>query len=237
MNAARITSIRARLRRTGWYGGAVHLFGLTGGIGSGKSTVARRIAAWGVPVLDADVLAREAVAIGSDGLAELVTAFGSDILAEDGSLDRPKMAAIVFSDPEKRRILNGITHPRVRALAVERVQQRAAEGHLLACYDVPLLFESKMADMLRPIIVVSVPPALQVERTMLRDNAARSDVEARIAAQMPLDEKVAGADYVIDNSGALAATLVAVDDAVSKIVERFANGCELYRRPVTASDV
>src|SRR3954471_3696068 len=117
------------------------VFGLTGGIGSGKSTVSALLRERGVPVVDADELAREAVAVGSDGLREVVAAFGPDVLGPDGNLDRKQLGALVFSDPEARKRLNSITHPRVRQLSQRRFAELERQGVALAGYDVPLLFE------------------------------------------------------------------------------------------------
>ncbi|MCB9608389.1 MAG: dephospho-CoA kinase [Polyangiaceae bacterium] len=179
----------------------MHIFGLTGGIGSGKSSIGRYFQSLGLPVVDADVLAREAVAKGSPALAELVEAFGADILDADGNLDRKALAAKVFGNESARQKLNGITHPRVRELSVQRFSELGQTGEPLACYEVPLLFESKMAEMMRPVVVVSVPEELQIERAMARDDATREEIAARIQHQLPLSEKVRQADFVIDNSG------------------------------------
>lgn len=182
---------------------AIQVFGLTGGIGSGKSSVAARFRERGLPVIDADRLAREVVAPGSAGLAEIVEAFGVGVLDSDGGLDRARVADIVFNDEGKRRKLNAITHPRVRDLALQRVMQLGEEGEVLCCYEVPLLIESGLTEMLRPVVVVSVAEDVQVARTVKRDASTEAQARARIAAQMPLAEKVKLADYVIDNSGTL----------------------------------
>ncbi|MCA9633875.1 MAG: dephospho-CoA kinase [Myxococcales bacterium] len=179
----------------------MHIFGLTGGIGSGKSSIGRCFKSLGLPVVDADVLAREAVAKGSPALAELVEAFGAEILDAEGNLDRKGLAAKAFGDESARQQLNSITHPRVRELSVQRFSELAQHGEPLACYEVPLLFESKMADAMRPVVVVSVPEELQIERAMARDAATREEIAARIQHQLPLSEKVRQADFVIDNSG------------------------------------
>lgn len=209
----------------------VHVFGLTGGIGSGKSTVARRFAARALCVIDADVLAREVVAPGAPALAEIVEAFGQAMLDPDGHLDRARLAAVVFDDAEKRARLNQITHPRVRELSVQRVSECGARGEPLCCYEVPLLVESGMADALRPLVVVSVPVEVQVARTCARDGMSEAQARARIAAQMPLADKVAIADYVIDNSGTLERTHEQADEVLDAILsglkiprERYALG-------------
>ena len=206
-----------------------HVFGLTGGIGSGKSTVATHLRARGVPVIDADVLAREVVAKGSEGLAEIVATFGAEVLAEDGELDRPKLAARVFGDEDARRKLNAITHPRVRDLALARVAEHGAAGEPLVCYEVPLLVETGLADALRPLVVVSVSEATQIARTMARDGMTEAEARARIAAQMPLAEKEKLADYVIDNSGAREETLRQMDAALSAICKKLGVDVSRYR--------
>ena len=196
---------------------SITVFGLTGGIGSGKSTVAARFRARGVPVIDADLLAREVVAPGTPGLAEIRTRFGDEVIDARGELDRARLAEIVFHDDDARRALNAITHPRVRDLALTRVQELAAQGEPLACYEVPLLIESGLGDVLRPLVVVVVDPATQVERTMRRDGSTREHAEARIRSQMPLAEKARLADHVIDNGGSVAATLARTDQVLDAI--------------------
>lgn len=196
---------------------SITVFGLTGGIGLGKSTVAVCFRARGVSVIDADLLAREVVAPGTPGLAEIRTRFGDEVIDARGELDRARLAEIVFHDDDARRALNAITHPRVRDLALTRVQELAAQGEPLACYEVPLLIESGLGDVLRPLVVVVVDPATQVERTMRRDGSTREHAEARIRSQMPLAEKARLADHVIDNGGSVAATLARTDQVLDAI--------------------
>lgn len=210
----------------------MHLFGLTGGIGSGKSTVAKRFRERGLPVLDADQLAREVVEPGTPGLARIVETFGEGVLAPDGTLDRKKLAAIVFEDEEKRAQLNAITHPAVRELSVQRTSELAAEGHPLACYEVPLLVESGLTEALRPVVVVSVSESVQVARTVARDDCSEADARARIRAQLPLADKVAAADYVIDNSGSREATVQRADEVLDAICEQRGVDPARYPRPV-----
>jgi dephospho-CoA kinase len=195
----------------------IRVFGLTGGIGSGKSTVASRFRERGLPVIDADELARQAVLPGSAGLAELTIAFGRSVLDAQGSLDRQKVADLVFTDEAMRKRLNAIVHPRVRELSVERVQKLDAAGEPLACYEVPLLVESGLADVLRPLVVVSVPESVQIARTVARDSTTEQHARTRIAAQLPLERKVELADYVIDNSGSREATREQADRVLDAI--------------------
>ena len=179
----------------------MRLFGLTGGLASGKSTVAARLRALGVPVIDADQLAREVVAPGNPGLAAGVEAFGPSVLLPDGSLDRPRVAELVFSDPAQRRRLNAIVHPLIGAASAARIAELGARGEAVACYEAALLVENGLVEAFRPLVVVAVAEEVQVARAMARDHATEAQARARIAAQLPLATKVAAADHVIDNSG------------------------------------
>jgi dephospho-CoA kinase len=192
------------------------VFGLTGGLGSGKSSVAGHYRELGLPIIDADALARAVVAPGSAGLAEIVREFGPDMLRE-GALDRRRLADVVFADPAARERLEAITHPRIQARRDELLSELEAAGEPLVGYEVPLLFERGLEAGLRPVVVVSVPEALQIERAMLRDHSTEAMVRARLDAQRPLAEKAARADYVIDNAGPLATTLVAADEVLRQI--------------------
>jgi dephospho-CoA kinase len=191
----------------------VLLFGLTGGLASGKSTVAARFRERGVPVIDADQLARELVEPGTDGLAAVVAEFGPGVLGADGALDRKALGAVAFADPTRRRALNAILHPRITQRTAEIAAGLAAGGARLACYEAALLVETGAADVFRPLVVVSVPEPLQLERAMARDGSTLEEARARVAAQLPLAKKVAAADYVIENDGDYA-TLVRRADAV-----------------------
>lgn len=196
---------------------AIHVFGLSGGIGCGKSTVAASWLARGLPVIDADLLAREVVAIGSDGLADVVKTFGDAILAADGSLDRKALAAEVFENDDARRQLNAITHPRIQMLTAQRIGELDAAGEPLVCYDAALLVESGAIEMMRPAVIVAVPRELQIERTVTRDGCTRAEVEARIDSQMPIEEKVKVADYLVDNSGSLDEVQGLADEVLREI--------------------
>ncbi len=205
-----------------WHLLGMHVFGLTGGIASGKSTVGRRFAARGLPVIDADVLAREVVAPGTEGLAAIVGQFGEGVLAPDGSLDRAALAAIVFADPLKRATLERITHPRIAAASRAAMMMHAAEGHRLACYEAPLLVEAGHADAFRPLVVVAASMSVQIARTMMRDACTEEAARARIEAQRPLDEKIALADYVVWNDGSLQDLLAASDRTLDAVTEKLA---------------
>ncbi len=195
----------------------MRVFGLTGGLGSGKSTVGARFRARGVPVIDADLVARDVVAPGSVGLAKIVEAFGAEVLLPDGALDRPALAKVVFGDPEKRKRLDRIIHPLIGAESARRVGELAAAGEQLACYEAALLVENGLAEAFRPLVVVAVPEEVQVARAMARDRATEAEVRARIASQLPLGKKVAAADYVIENSGERAETERRADDVLDSI--------------------
>ena len=172
--------------------------GLTGGIGSGKSTVSALLADRGAQVVDADVLAREVVAAGSPGLAAVVEAFGAGVLSADGSLDRPALAAVVFGDPAARATLDGIVHPLVRARAVELIT--AMPGDAVVVQDIPLLVETGQAAAFDLVLVVEADVEIRVARLVQR-GLAEDDARARIAAQATDEQRRAVADVVLDNSG------------------------------------
>lgn len=176
--------------------------GLTGGIGSGKSAVAALLAGHGAVIIDADLLAREAVAPGSPGLAAVVEQFGPGMLTADGSLDRPALGEIVFADPEARTHLNAIVHPEVRRLAA--VAEQAAAPDAVVVHVIPLLVETGQQDRFDLLVVVDVDPETQLRRVLERDGLDEDQVRARLAAQATRDERLAAADVVIDNSGSLA---------------------------------
>jgi dephospho-CoA kinase len=179
----------------------MRLIGLTGGIATGKSSFAAALRALGTPVIDADVLARAAVAKGTPGLAAVVAEFGDDVLAPDGELDRRRMGARVFADPAARARLEAAVHPAVRALFRAELARLAVAGHPVAVYDVPLLYETKLEGEADLVVVVWAPREVQVARLAARDGLDRAAAEARLAAQLPIDEKAARADVVIANDG------------------------------------
>lgn len=178
--------------------------GLTGGIAAGKSTVAAALEAAGAPVIRSDALAREVVAPGTAGLSAVVSAFGPTVLGPDGTLDRRALAARVFADPQERRRLEAITHPRIRELTLGWLQRRREEGAPAAVCDIPLLFEVGLhgpGSFLDRIWVVAVDADTQLRRLQARDALSREAALARINAQWPLAEKVRRADLVLCNSG------------------------------------
>lgn len=179
----------------------MRVFALTGGIGSGKSTVAAYWRSLGLPVVDADQLARRAVAPGQPALAEIARSFGYEVLNPDGTLNRSALAACVFGDADARARLNQLVHPEVRRLAQAAFVDLEQRGEPLACYEVPLLFETGQADAYRPVVLVSVSEATQIARTVARDGGDASAARARIESQLPLATKAQQADHVIDNEG------------------------------------
>ncbi|MGE3973000.1 MAG: dephospho-CoA kinase [Bdellovibrionales bacterium] len=177
--------------------------GLTGGIASGKSTVSDIFRRHGIPIIDADVLARRVVEKGSDGLKDIVTAFGPDMLSQDGSLDRKKMAVRVFQNKKDLEKLENILHPRVRQLFDAEKHALQNQNHRFGIYDVPLLFEKKMEPLFDGIIVVHASPELQKARMKKRDALGDEEITRRLQSQMDLKEKVKKAHWVIRNSGSL----------------------------------
>lgn len=179
------------------------LIGLTGGIASGKSTVATILKQLGATVINADELSREVVQPGNEAWKEIVGTFGADILQSDQTLDRKKLRTMVFNSPEARKKLEAIIHPKVRALAEERIRELAAAGRSIIVYEVPLLFEGQLHLWLRPVILVASDINTQKQRLRDRDHLTDTEAQQHIDAQMSLDEKRKLADYVIENNGSL----------------------------------
>ncbi len=194
------------------------LVGLTGGIATGKSTAAACFARAGARVIDADALARAVVAPGQPALREIRREFGDQVLRADGSLDRAALAARVFDDPAARQRLNRIVHPRVeRQVARELERIRREEPDALVVYDVPLLYETGIEDRFDSVVVVAVPRAEQLRRLAARDGLGPEEGRARLAAQLPVEEKAARADVVLDNTGSIAALQDQVDALVRRL--------------------
>lgn len=186
------------------------LVGLTGGIATGKSTVSEIFRHLGCVVIDADVLAREVVEPGEPAYAAIVAEFGPGILQRDGTLDRKKLGAIVFADPEKRKRLEAITHPRIRERFARRLQELVEREFAgVVIFDAPVMIESGNYTTMDRLVVVVTDTATQRARALERDGD-REEIERRIASQMPLAEKARLADYVIDNSGGREATIAEV---------------------------
>jgi dephospho-CoA kinase len=174
---------------------------ITGGAGTGKSTVARMFQELGAEVLDADRMAREAVAVGEPAWQELRRLYGPDFFNPDGTLNRSRLAQRVFADPEERRRLDGLIHPRVEAELQVRVADLERRGAPLVIVEVPLLFETGREGAFDRVIVVAAPEALQIRRLRGRDGRGQAEIRGILAAQWPLADKVARADYVVDNGG------------------------------------
>ena len=192
--------------------------GLTGGIGSGKSEVSRRLAAHGAVIIDADVAARQVVAPGTPGLARIAETFGPGVLGPDGALDRQRLGALVFADPAQLAKLNAITHPLIAEWmqAAERAAAEAADGDLILVYDAALLAESGRWADYDLVIVVDVPPELQADRLVSQRGLTQDQARARMAAQAGREQRLALADLVIDNSGSL-------DDLDRRVAEVWAD--------------
>ncbi len=192
----------------------MRIIGLTGGIAAGKSTVSRRWAEHGAVVVDADRLARDAVAPESPGLAQVAERFGPGVIAADGSLDRPALGAVVFADPVARRDLEAITHPEVWRLAQQAFDAaEAADPDAVVVYDVPLLAEARGSRPLRfdAVVVVDAPAAQRIERLVAHRGMAREEAERRVASQASDAERLALADHVVDATGTLEATIRSAD--------------------------
>ncbi len=190
--------------------------GLTGGVASGKSTVSAMLRDLGAVVVDADLLAREVVAPGTEGLAEIVAAFGDKVLTPEGELDRPAMGAIVFGDEEARRRLEAIIHPRVRQRSAEL--EAAAGPDAVVVHDIPLLAETGQAGTFDAVVVVDVPVETQVERMVRLRGMTEAEAKARISAQATREQRLAVATHVIDNTG----TVEDLRDRVAEVFEELA---------------
>jgi dephospho-CoA kinase len=192
--------------------------GLTGGIGAGKSEVSRRLAAHGAVIVDSDVIAREVVAPGTDGLRAVAAEFGPGVLLPDGALDRPALGALVFADPGRLAALNAIVHPLVRARSAEL--EAAAGPDDIVVHDVPLLAENGLAGLYELVIVVDVPDDVRIDRLVRLRGMTEDEARARMAAQATRTDRLAVADVVIDNSGPLTDLAARVDEVWQQLKER-----------------
>ena len=198
-------------------GGRVRRVALTGGIATGKSHVRARLESLGVPTVDADILARDAVAPGSAGFAAVVRRFGTEVVEADGTLNRRKVGAIVFGDPQARRDLEQIVHPYVREMMERWFVSLDPERVPFAVADIPLLFEGGREADFDAVIVAACEPETQLNRLMARDGLGEPEARQRIAAQWPLREKIARADYVIRTDGSLDDTNRQVDEIAARL--------------------
>lgn len=196
------------------------IYGLTGGIGSGKSAAAAFFEDYGVPVVSADELSRVVVTPGSEGLVAVVAAFGDGVLAANGELDRRKLGAAVFKDPSLRVKLEGILHPRIRDCFQDVLAALEATGHSMVVYEVPLLFENNLDKQMKAVILVSAPDEQRIARVMARDKLTVDEVRARMAAQMDDKARRARSQYVLENDGDLERLRGQVDQLIGKLMPR-----------------
>ena len=183
-----------------------------------------------MPVIDADALAREVVAAGTEGLSEIRAAFGDAILDPTGALDRKALARVVFSDAAERKKLHAITHPRIGARMIERAAELGRRGEPIVCYEAALIVENGVAEAFRPLVVCVCPVDVQATRLRAREGWGAEDALARIQAQMPLADKVKAADYVVDTSGSLEDTARATDEVLRSLCQRL--GINVARYPI-----
>ncbi|MBN8208567.1 dephospho-CoA kinase [Bacillus sp. NTK071] len=177
--------------------------GLTGGIASGKSTVADMIRNHNIPIVDADVIARQVVEPGESALEEIFLSFGSEMKAEDGGLDRKKLGSVIFNNEDKRKLLNSILHPAIRKRMLEEVASYKKQGEPHVVLDIPLLYESELNHLVERTLLVYVDPSTQLKRLMERDGSTEQEATERIQSQMPIEKKKELADAIIDNTGSL----------------------------------
>jgi dephospho-CoA kinase len=189
--------------------------GLTGGIASGKSTVSSMLKEMGITVIDADIESRLAVQNGEPAYTQIVRTFGEDILLPDGGIDRQKLGSIIFHNEQKRQLLNQIVHPDVRRRMTEKKEAAIKKAEKIVILDIPLLFESKLTNMVDKTVLVYIDQNIQLTRLMERNNLSKEEAEARISSQMPLSEKLGLADKVINNNGSLDETKRQLDEILA----------------------
>jgi len=212
------------------------IYGLTGGIGSGKTAVARLLESYGVPVVSADELSRMVVTKGSDGLRDVVRRFGPSVLTVSGELDRKRVAGLVFEDPDLRRELEAILHPRIRERYEQVLDALEKAGHPVVIYEVPLLFEKNLHTDMKAVILVTADESTRIARVRARDELTDSEVRARMAAQMDEDTKRKRADYIIENNGSIDALRREVEFLLARFLrlpERRPNAGQQLARQIT----
>lgn len=194
------------------------IIAITGGIGSGKSTVAHLFEGWGAKIVDADILAREVVKPGTSGLQSIISHFGEQLLLPDGSLNRPQLASIIFSDSAKKALLESIVHPLIRKRWLERLHELKKTDVAIIGYVVPLFFESstRMTEI-EKVVLVSAPEQLRIERIIARDGFPREIAELRVKAQLPDNEKIKKSDFVIVNDSSKEALIARSRDVFSQL--------------------
>ncbi|AWV91380.1 dephospho-CoA kinase [Bradymonas sediminis] len=197
------------------------MVGLTGSIASGKSLVAGHLIELGVPLVDADILAREIVEPGEPAWEDIRERFGEEVLNADQTLNRGALGALIFADEDARRALETITHPRIAQRLMQYAQQYRMDGERWMVYDAALLVENNAHRWLNALIVVAVDPQVQLERLMQRDGLSTEAAQQRIDSQMPVQEKIKVADYVIDNNGTRDQTRAQVDEIFKQLMQRF----------------
>jgi dephospho-CoA kinase len=203
----------------------VLLVGLTGGIASGKSVVAARLAGHGAVVVDADRIAREVVEPGTPALARIAEEFGPGVIAADGTLDRAALGAQVFSDPQKLALLNSITHPAIRELSQRRFREAGeADPDAVVIYDVPLLTDARGAEEFDVVVVVSAPEDVRIERMVAHRGMSLEEATRRIRSQVPEEQRLALADIVIESGGTLDETLSRADEVWAELHQRAVGG-------------
>lgn len=196
------------------------IYGLTGGIGSGKTATGALLEEFGIPVLYADDFARTVVAPGTEGLKAVVEAFGTGVLNEEAELDRERMASLVFTDASKRAQLESILHPRIRACFQQEVDRLAKAGHDIAVYEIPLLFEHSLEHTVKAVIVVSAHEDIRIERVCKRSGISEEEVRKRMATQMSEEERCAKADYIVPNNGSYLDLRHEVELLVTRFLKR-----------------
>lgn len=192
------------------------IIGLTGSIGTGKSTIANRFKELDIPVVDADLIARQVVEPGEAAYEQIVATFGEGILQLDKTLDRKALGAIVFQDGTKRKELNAIIHPAIRKELIHQRDQYVDEGVKCVVVDIPLLYESNLIDYVDKVLVVYVDEEVQLQRVVSRDNSTEKEAKQRIASQIPVAEKAKQADAVIDNNGTVEQSFQQLDEVLIK---------------------
>lgn len=196
----------------------MRVIGLTGGIASGKSTVSNYLMHKGLKIIDADKIAREIVSVGSEGLTAIADSFGDDIILEDGSLDRKKLGSIVFSDPDKLKMLNGITHPLINKKIIEYFEHFKDMGEEVIIFDCPLLFEGGYQSMCDETWLVAVEKDLQIERIILRDSISKEEALNIINSQMGIEEKKKLADRIIENNTDVLKLYDKIESILSEVI-------------------